>query len=166
MLALLLACANEPAGDTAMPVEAPLVRVDAWEEAAVDPFADEPSAAEGCDPYGWLIEDGTLEVQTDRCAHATVAQPLGARLAAGDGVTVALYHDALWAPEPTTSHVAVGIGDRVLVSWTFDVPGPPGVYEETAALPSAVDAGEPVWFHVRNHGTNTYRLVAIEREDP
>ncbi len=53
------------------------------------------------------------------------------------------------------------IGDRMLWTDTRPIPGPAGLEATRVPLPEDVPAGTPIFFHVRNHGQNSYELLEL-----
>ena len=101
-----------------------------------------------------------FELNTELCGRATFVQALPSSRAAGSLVRIDVMHDQLWEPEPgQQAHIALGIGDTELFSTWVPVPSPAASWSEVVALDAAMPSGELAWFHVHNHGSNSYRLL-------
>lgn len=134
-----------------------------WAEAsaAEDPFEDRPAAVD-CGPGGFGLEAGVLEVETEICGYLTAAQPLPADLPAGAVVTSVVWHLQLVSDPPATGHVALQIGEHRLFEAHPAIPGPEMVYPVEWTVPEDLPAGTPAYFHVHNHGYNSWRLGPVE----
>jgi hypothetical protein len=149
------------AGPPGQPV--PLVRSLAWEvaSAAEDPFADHRPSFVQCE-IGWDVETGVFEVDTALCTYAAFVQPSLAPIHAGDLLELVLLHDDLYFAEgEAVAHVAVAFGSEVAWETELPIPSQAGQARPTWTAPADVEIGTPVHFHVHNHGTNNYRLVAL-----
>jgi len=144
-----------------------LVDAQAWviQEAADDPFADHRPEDTECNVFGVLAEGGILEVRTDVCPYASLQQPALIDVSKGDPIEWLVYHNALYNEEPAQGHMAIFIGGEVVWEETVDIPGAAEVYSGEAALDEAITAGDPIVFHVHNHGANSWKLVHIRRAD-
>lgn len=168
--------ADAGAGDESSPPElegtlVELVRAPLWQQvaAADDPFADHRPATIECPlGVGWLVEPGGLEVNTGACTYATFSQPSLAQVAPGAELSLYLFHFDLLAAEPATAHVAVQLGDRVVFEEEVAIPGKAAVYERDWVADFELPAGQPIYFHLHNHGQNTWTLahIEVEVEDP
>jgi len=138
------------------------VTADAWQPQAQtdDPFPDHRPDVVDCD-VGWEVEFEALEVNTDRCTYGAFAQPALTAVSPGDAVIVDLWYDDLWAPEEAEAHLALGTGDEAWWELRLAVPGPADVLRIEFDAPVAADEGEPMWWHVHNHGSNSYRLQSV-----
>lgn len=134
-------------------------------EAARDPFADRPDEA-SCPPQGYRTELTWFEVATDLCHYATFAQPLPVELRAGDVLRTTVWHLVLWAPEVTEGHVALRLGDRLLWEEFVPIPRTEAAYAIEVMVPVGIPAGTPMYFHLHNHGANSWRLLDVVAERP
>lgn len=156
-LALLLLAACAPVPDE--PTD--LVHPEDWAPviAEDDPFPDRPDHV-WCPPNTWGAEALTFEVQTGACSYFTAEQPLLVDLPKGATVEVVMWHDALDAAEPGDGHAAIQLGD---LHWDYEtaIPAPSRVVVEELVLDRRLHAGDPVHFHVHNHGYNSWQLVSL-----
>ncbi len=147
----------------------PVIDHEAWQAvgAADDPFADHrpPEDELECGLAGWLIESGTLEVDTNQCNYVTLTQPALVDMTPDTPMRLELRYFDLIAPAPATAHVALQVGDAIVWERELTIPGPAMVLQEDE-LTAGVDApaGTPVYFHLHNHGQNTYTLDEVEAE--
>lgn len=146
----------------------PLIDPAAWVPvpAPDDPLAAHRPAEVVCPPGGWLFEPQGFEVNTIQCNYAMFGQPARAAVLAGRRVTATLYHFDLVAAEPAIAHAALLLGDAVLWEVEVAIPGKANAFTIDVVAPATVPAGTPVYFHLHNHGQNTWTLGAIEVEVP
>ena len=144
-----------------------MVLVEAWApaEAEADPFAAERPDPVEC-TLGWGEETGAFEVSTDLCLYGAFVQPTQAVVHAGDTVELVLLHDALYAIEPATAHLAIAFGADVAWQTELTIPAEPALVRPSWTAPAEIPAGTPVHFHVHNHGVNNYRLVDLIASPP
>lgn len=144
-----------------------IAALESWVPVAAehDPFADRPGAV-NCPPQGYRTELTWFEVATDRCPYATFAQPLPVELRAGDVLRTTVWHLVLWAPEVAEGHVALGLGDRLLWEEFVPIPRTEAAYAIEVTVPVDVPAGTPIYFHLHNHGANSWRLLDVVAERP
>lgn len=158
-IAMTLACRPQRA-------PAALVKPEAWvwTEASEDPSGDRPASV-SCDEDAWYPEaiglDESLAVDTLDCDYLAVHQPLLADVLEGDGLFVRLWHYELSAPEPTSAHWALHVGDALLYEETLDIPAESGMSAPEWTAERDYAAGEAVYFHLHNHGANSYNLIEL-----
>jgi len=167
----LVACAGK--SDSAAPdsaseggsvAEGVVLSHDAWQlsDPGIDPFP--PSEAIDCPAVAFGAESGFFELETDLCAWATFHQFTQLALSAGDPLRVVSWHLDLWAPEPYVARLVLRLGEDDVWEAEFDVPGDEDVTELLFEAPADLPAGADAWFHVANHGVNSWRLGDLERE--
>jgi hypothetical protein len=144
----------------------PLIDPTAWlpVPAQDDPLADHRPAAVECPIGGWLFEPQGFEVNTLLCNYAMFSAPAQAAVIAGNRVRATLYHFDLVAAEPATAHVALLLGDLLLWETEVAIPGKANAFTIDVAVDATVAPGTPVFFHLHNHGQNTWTLGAVEVE--
>lgn len=131
-----------------------------------DPLAAHRPAEVVCPLGGWLFEPQGFEVNTLQCNYAMFGQPALAAVLEGRKVKATLYHFDLVAAEEATAHVALLLGETVLWETEVAIPGPANAFDIEVVAGETVPAGTPVYFHLHNHGQNTWTLGAIEVEVP
>lgn len=144
----------------------PLVLPMLWQPvpAAMDPLASHRPAEVSCPLGGWLFETQGLEISTLLCNYAMFSQPGRAAIVKGARIVASLYHFDLVAAEPATAHVALQVGDSLVWEQEIAIPGKANAYAVDVPAKFAADAGTPVYFHLHNHGQNTWTLGSVEVE--
>lgn len=161
-LALLPACAREVG---------PLVDHDDWTlvEEADDPFDDRPADFD-CEPAGYggepLGGTYTFEIDTGLCAYATARTTTLLPIVGGDTVRVRQWHTDLTAPEPAEAHLALTIGGEPFLDEAVPIPRAAEMIEVDTEATRRFPAGTEVFFHLHNHGSNTWNLVDVEVRPP
>jgi hypothetical protein len=164
LTAALIACTGSAdsgsAGGSNSTGERMLVDHLKWELVTGDdhPFTNGAPADGDCPSVAFQAEAGFFEVETDSCAWSVFSQPLLADASAGEMVEFVSWHLDLWAPEQATARVVFQIGEEVLWDETFDVPGPAAIEPHSIPLSSRHVAGEVAYWHIANHGYNSWRL--------
>ena len=100
----------------------------------------------------------SLDVDTGACNYLTVTAPLLEKVSPRDVLGIYVSHDVLTAEEPALAHVAIQIGDWVALDGTVPIPALNDLLLEEIAPPRAFAAGTPVWYHLHNHGENTWNM--------
>lgn len=171
-LTLGVACADEPGARCAAVPEGDrfeLVHPALWQVAAPDddPWAALRPATLACPSDAAQPEDYagrlTWGVDTAHCGHVTAVQALLQDACAGETVFLWIWREALTGPEGARSTIALRIGDEAVFEETTPIPAPPALIALTATLGDDHLAGEPIWFHVHNHGANSYQLIEVAR---
>lgn len=159
----ILSCYGEtpPGGDGAQ--QATLVNAEAWRpvDADEDPFSRERPAELNCESDGVVVEDGVLEIDTGRCPYITVKQQTLIPVGEGDGVSVTIYHDALYSEPASEGHLALFIEHELLWYTRVPIPSSSRLFSERFRMPRFFPAGSRIDFHLHNHGLNHWRLVSI-----
>lgn len=144
----------------------PIAAVEKWQltESDSDPFPNRP-AGMTCTDHGWGLDDGgVFGVYTGECDYVTVTQPLLVDLSDCNEIALELTHDRLIAPEGEASAVvALAIANEIVWTETFPIPAPPIYRQIRIPIEKPVAARTPIQFHVRNHGSNGWRLLSINR---
>lgn len=145
-----------------------LVSVEAWIPAAPDPFeAERPENIVCNELTGWHPEADLLEVDTGECNYLTLMQPLRVDLPPDARLRVEVDHFDLTAPQPSEAVLGLQIGNARLWEYRQPIPAPADRIKDSVELLPAVDGGSgpakgtPIYFHVRNHGQNSWRLTGI-----
>jgi hypothetical protein len=129
-----------------------------------DPLADHRPADVQCPIGAWLFEPQGFEVNTLQCNYGMFGASSQVAVLPGRRVVATLYHYDLLAPEPASAHVALLLGDTLLWEMDIAIPGKADVYAIDVVVDATVPAGTPVYFHLHNHGQNTWVLGAVEAE--
>jgi len=118
-----------------------------------------------CD-LGWGVETGAFEVDTELCLYGAFGQPTLAEIHAGDTLEMLILHDALYATEPATAHLAIALDGELAWELEIPIPSEPGIVRPSWTAASDVPLGAPAYFHVHNHGANNYRLIELTVASP
>ena len=166
-VALLLAsaCGSGP-GDEPAAVGL-VVSKDLWVAMpAQDPFWPDSAAAEPhlCSPQDWRSEPNGIEVQTVNCNYITLTQPLMKPVRAGQSVRLQVWWQTLASLEPAEGRIAVWIGDWRYFDERVPIPSEADARNLSRPSPSRIAAGTPVYFHVDNHGFNSWTLGSLVAE--
>lgn len=131
-----------------------------------DPFSDRP-VDDLCEPEALQFEElggePVFSVETGACAYATTAAPLTVSLAPGDIVEARVWHFSLFGPN-AEAHVAVRVGDIDVLDERVAIPGESGLSLASATLESVQPAGTLVYFHLHNHGANSWSWLGLRRK--
>ena len=181
-MALVPACQGETSGSTAAGTETTtltttdtdtatgtpaepmqLVRADAWVavEELADPLASHRPEPVDCGLGGLFVEGEELDIDTNFCNYAMLEQAGLAEIPEGATLTLSMRHFDLTAPEPAMAHVALLLGDVIAWEQMVIIPGPAEVITTDFPTPMAYAKGEPVRFHLHNHGQNTWILTGV-----
>lgn len=171
--ALLTACSTdgtEPLPDVA-PVTHPLVDNFGWTEVAPGPddpwYADNQEVANRCDVDKVKVEElpegPWYELVTTKCAYHTARIPLPMDVPAGAEILLRIWHFKMLVAEgPFTVVVAVGEPPEVIHKEVINAPNTEsGLIHPTFKAVRAWKKGEPIWWHLRNHGDNTWGFIEL-----
>lgn len=166
-LAVLGSCTRTGKGDSGQqtPVGASRIVLPAsgWTPAGAEhPFGDPPAGSGDCPSVAYGFDGGFFEVETDQCAFAVFTQPLASEIRAGEQVEVLSWHLQLWAAEPAEARVVLQVGDVVWWEEVFAVPGAEDIQTLTPLIDHDLPAGTSAWWHIANHGSNSWRLGDAE----
>lgn len=156
--------ASDAAGNVAPAL--PLVSSTRWQVLGpeADPFDDRPALVQ-CDAASYapelLAAEPVFGVDTGGCSYITVSQPSLAAAAEGTAFRARIWHFALEAQEPATAHVSVRAGDLTLVDRRVPIPGPGALILVEGLLTAPIAAGTPIYFHLHNHGANSWAFVEL-----
>jgi hypothetical protein len=147
----------------------PLARPEEWvvTDALHDPFGDRPADAD-CASTGYMPEvlSGELvfSVDTGLCSYLTATQPSLLAVEPDSTFFVRVWHFALTAPEDSEAHVAIRIGDHDIVNRMVPIPAPGGLLVDSGPIGRSFPAGTPVYFHLHNHGDNSWSFIELSVE--
>ncbi|HCH65037.1 MAG: hypothetical protein CL927_13535 [Deltaproteobacteria bacterium] len=128
-----------------------------------DPFYTHAPEADPCPSVGYKAENGFFELETDYCAVASFSQATPVDLPAGTRLRMVVWNLDLWAPDPGYEALQfLRLGDTEVWSRTTPVPGDESVEEVFLDLTADLPAGTVAWYHLRNHGVNSWRIGDVE----
>jgi hypothetical protein len=161
------ASGSEP---TAAPEQVPLnIPAEGWLSASVaeDPFVEFSEGRLRCSPFAFRLEANWLEVATTDCNYATLVYRFPRPVAAGEAISGEVAWATLASLEPAVGTLAFATGrDGVIWSHDVDIPGQADITEVRFTLGSSAPAGSALYFHVRNHGYNTWQLSPLTLSAP
>lgn len=137
-----------------------------WTRVAEDDdlFGDRPASVY-CDEISAAPEllSGVVAfgVDTGGCNYVTVREPSRDYVAAGETLSVRLAHFALTAPSNSEAHLVVRLDDVVLLEERIPIPSAGAVLNRDVTAPRDIPIGAPLYFHVHNHGDNSYALATV-----
>lgn len=152
--------------DAAEATSLSLVDMKAWREISPseDPFTDRPEKVDcrlGSIMPETLAGVTAYGVETGTCNYVTVSQPTLVDLNPGDHVAARVWHFELSAPEAANAHVAVRVGALRVLDETIAMPGAGGTVRGSAPVLQRMPAGTPAYFHLHNHGANSWAIVEL-----
>ncbi len=158
-----LTCERPVNGESRM-----LINHDLWRLAtsAEDPWGEfRPDEDIACPSGARKTEDfaGTYaySVITLGCSYTTVVQETLVDACAGEDLYVWMWNYALTAPADSTAFLGVQIGDELVWEDTRAIPSAAALEATRVTLTRDVPMGTPIYFHVRNHGANSYELLEL-----
>ena len=129
-----------------------------------DPLADPPRSVV-CDARSttpeFLADEPVFSVDTGGCNYVTARQSILSDVEAGDKLVVRVWHFALTASASAVAHVAVRLGDRVLLDTMVPIASDAGLIRVEHVAEESFPLGSNVYFHLHNHGQNSWSLVEI-----
>lgn len=132
---------------------------------ADDPWAGnrEADVAECTDPeldVEELADDVWFDITTKVCGYATVHQTLLHDVPKGALLTLRIWHFKMSSWEGTF-HLAYQIGFDQSPEWETkkEVPSESGLIYEQWEASRDFNAGDDIYFHLSNHGENTWSLI-------
>lgn len=114
------------------------------------------------------LPDGPwFEVETSVCAYMTAQTPLLADMPVGGTIALRIWHfAATGAVGPFWIAVAVGEPPQTVFEATLEAPNTKGgLLHDTWTVEVAWPAGAPVYWHVSNHGSNTWGFIELSVTD-
>ena len=107
-----------------------------------------------------LADDIWFDITTKVCGYATVHQTLQHDIPKGALLTVRIWHFKMSGWEGTF-HLAYQIGFDQSPEWEMkkEVPSESGLIYEQWPASRDYKAGDDVYFHLSNHGENTWSLI-------
>lgn len=166
MASTQLASNDAALADAGVRVRGALVEPEAWEIVAADedPFPDrlpDASCPEGTHMPELLGGEPGFSVDTGGCSYLTARQLALRDVVKGETLVARVWHFALSADESAEAHVALRIADTTVLDQTVPIPSEGGLIAVELAAASAFAAGTPIFFHLHNHGDNSWSLVEL-----
>ncbi len=156
---------TEPAGGAGAPSAYTIVPYDAWTavERDADPFVTDASVVPTCSGPGFYPEPDLswLEIDTGECSWVTIEAAAAVPVEKQDSLRLVVSHYDLTAPQPARAELDLRFGDCKVWSKTVEIPGAAAVYTEEVKSPCSSAEGDSVFFHLHNHGQNTWQLQEL-----
>lgn len=146
----------------------PLVNTFGWvtTELQQDPFKEYWSDHVRCseDEHGaeLLADIWAYSIQTGDCNWLTIEQPSLNAVHEGDIIRAEIWHFFLSAPEPATARLGLATTDAILVEMIEPIPQPARFIELEFKVQTSIEENTPIYFHISNHGTNSWHLLNIQ----
>ena len=167
LVLMLLSCGAPDASPDPRSI-GPLVNVFDWAvtEPDEDPFAELWSDQVRCPDSEHGPEDlagvWSYSIQTGACNWLTIEHPTLLAVRAGDRVRAEVWHFTLSAPEPASARVGLATADGILVQTMEPIPQPGRLMELEFIAQAPIAEATPLYFHISNHGANSWHLLNIE----
>ena len=118
----------------------------------------------GDDDHGLelLADIWAYSIQTGNCNWLTIEQPTLSAIQKGDVVRAEIWHFFLSALEPASARVALATKDGILAETTEPIPQPARLMELEFRAETSIEKNTPIYFHISNHGTNSWHLLDIQ----
>jgi len=148
--------------------QSPLVSGSAWRLTSPerDPFVGRATGRISCGGADFGIEYGGLEVSTAYCGYITLTQPLLNAVKRGDVIELSAWHSPLVSASPGEGLIALQLAGQTVWQQELSIPAEAKSWEARFESPVSAEAGEPVLFHVSNHGANSYTLYSLTVTQP
>jgi hypothetical protein len=118
-----------------------------------------------CDPTSFRFEilsgQPSVEVKSELCNYLTIRQGIREPVRQGDELYVSLWHFQLTIPSGALVYLAASANGCILWEAQRRIPTSAALLEARFPAPFPMPDGTPVYFHVQNHGANTYHLLEI-----
>jgi len=112
-------------------------------------------------------EEPSLQVDTRFCNWVTLEQPAIAGAEQGEPRTVRLWYFMQATPAPATAVAALAFGNQMVWQDSLELPADRGgLLYDTTTWPVAIDRGDPIRFHLHNHGSNSWNLIELSALQP
>jgi len=129
-----------------------------------DPHRQAAGFSIECDETAYFTEligpdaGSVFEVDTEICNYVTLEQASLAAIPKGASLELTLWHYSLRSLESAVAVAEVRVGGQQVWHQELAIPSEAQSYESVWRPAREVPAGTPVQLHIRNHGTNTWRL--------
>jgi hypothetical protein len=114
-----------------------------------------------CGAQSWQSEGEAVEVNTTECNYLTLSQPTSVAIKKGESVALSAWWQTLASDGPALGHIAVHIGDLALLDQEIQLPAEADARDLQIAVDDDIPAGTPIYFHVHNHGFNSWTLGSL-----
>lgn len=145
-----------------------LAAPDAWQVVAP---ADDPwpggTDMPACPERAGRVEEGFFEIDLKQCPWVTARATSLSSVPEGHPIGFLVFHGALVADDETDAEATLALVVGTEIAWEqhVPIPSPDDFYEVEVPNPVRLREGDPMFFHVHNHGTNSYRLGDVFRAE-
>ena len=101
-------------------------------------------------------------VETDRCHWLTLRQKIRFPLYVGDQIQLKVWHFDLNAPQRAVAHLGLATEDETLIWVQEPIPQAGRMVKEEGVVTQDLSQGEWLYFHLDNHGANSWHLLEIK----
>jgi len=138
----------------------PLTVAESWvlADPTSDPFAPEAVGRVRCTSAAFRPEATWLEVTTTTCNYASFVYLFTSEVPAGSVIRGELAWATLAAVDPAVGTLAFATQGDLLWSHEVPIPSLADLVRLEFELPESLSEGNALYFHVRNHGYNSWQL--------
>lgn len=113
--------------------------------------------------YGYIPLGGehSFDVDTGECSWGTAAQPLLGTITNGQMLRVRIWHFSQATFDAAVADVVIRVGDEDIFVEAVPIPASTGILGGEFPSPISASAGEAVYWHVGNHGDNSWNIVEL-----
>ena len=120
-----------------------------------------------CDSAAHGLEEVTpgvwsYSIETDRCHWLTIKQGVKRAVKAGDRAQLKVWHFELTAPQQAIAHVGLATEYEHLMIEEEPIPQEGRMLKFEAEFTHDLSVGEWIYFHLDNHGANSWHLLEIK----
>lgn len=87
-------------------------------------------------------------------------------LPADSQLSLQMWWQTLVSVEPATGDLTLALGGTRIWQHQVSIPGPADAIQPVVRVKRSFEAGTPVYFHLSNHGSNTWNLNQITWRKP
>ena len=120
-----------------------------------------------CDAEAHGVEEVSVgvwsySIETDLCHWLTIGQPIIRPIQTGDVLQLKVWHFDLNATQRALAHVGVATKNEILIMEEEVIPQEARMIKAEATFTHDLQVGDWIYFHLDNHGANSWHLLEIE----
>jgi hypothetical protein len=131
---------------------------------ASDPFAAQAAGRVRCTSAAFRPEATWLEVTTTTCNYASFVYVFTSAVPAGSVIRGELAWATLAAVDPAVGTLAFATQADLLWSHEVPIPSLADLVQVEFEVPKPLAVGSALYFHLRNHGYNSWQLGPLSLE--
>ena len=112
-----------------------------------------------CPGHAYGAEDDIFEVRTDGCHYGTFVQEAARDVPMNATLRISIEHLGLFSQSPAEAHASLAVGTTTLVDLHIPIPSAAALHTIDVQVEAAFPAGTPIYFHLHNHGSNTWAFA-------